>query len=232
MIKIRHAADRGRTRIAWLDGRHTFSFNRFYDPAYMGFRSLRVINDDIVAPGGGFPLHPHQDMEILTWILSGALVHEDSTGARGEIRPGGVQRMSAGTGVFHSEANASQAEPVRLLQIWLHPERTGLEPSYEEKTFPEAERRNALRLIASPAAEQGSARIHQDARVYATLLDEGARVEHALAPGRHAWVQVATGGVLLNGVRLGEGDGAAVSDETALALQAVSPAELLLFDLA
>ncbi len=232
MIKVRHAADRGRTRISWLDGRHTFSFNRFYDPEYMGFRSLRVINDDVVAPGGKFGMHPHENMEILTWILSGSLVHEDSTGARGEIRPGDVQRMSAGTGVFHSEANGSQTEPVRLLQIWLLPEREGLEPSYEEKHFPEEERRNVLRVIASREAGEGAAKIHQDARVYASLLDQDAQVEHALAPGRHAWVQVARGEVVLNGTALSEGDGAAVSEETKLALKAVSPAEILLFDLA
>lgn len=232
MIKVRHAADRGRTRISWLDGRHTFSFNRFYDPEYMGFRSLRVINDDVVAPGGKFGMHPHENMEILTWILSGSVVHEDSTGARGEIRPGDVQRMSAGTGVFHSEANGSQTEPVRLLQIWLLPEKEGLEPSYEEKHFSEEERRNALRVIASRRADNGAAKIHQDARVYASLLDQDAQVEHALAPGRHAWVQVARGEVNLNGTTLSEGDGAAVSEETKLTLKAVSPAEILLFDLA
>lgn len=232
MIKVRHAADRGRTRISWLDGRHTFSFNRFYDPEYMGFRSLRVINDDVVAPGGKFGMHPHENMEILTWILSGSVVHEDSTGARGEIRPGDIQRMSAGTGVFHSEANGSQTEPVRLLQIWLLPEKEGLEPSYEEKHFPEEERRNALRMIASREADNGAAKIHQDARVYASLLDQDAQVEHELAPGRHAWVQVARGEVNLNGTTLSEGDGAAVSEETKLTLKAVSPAEILLFDLA
>lgn len=232
MIKVRHAAGRGRTRISWLDGRHTFSFNRFYDPEYMGFRSLRVINDDVVAPGGKFGMHPHENMEILTWILSGSVVHEDSTGARGEIRPGDIQRMSAGTGVFHSEANGSQTEPVRLLQIWLLPEKEGLEPSYEEKHFPEEERRNALRMIASREADNGAAKIHQDARVYASLLDQDAQVEHELAPGRHAWVQVARGEVVLNGTTLSEGDGAAVSEETKLTLKAVSPAEILLFDLA
>lgn len=232
MIKIRHAEDRGRTRIAWLDGRHTFSFNRFYDPDYMGFRSLRVINDDVVAPGGGFPMHPHQDMEILTWILSGSLVHEDSTGARGEIRPGDVQRMSAGTGIYHSEANGSKTEPVRLLQIWLHPEREGLQPGYEDKHFPVAERRNQLRLIASPGSEDGAVKIHQDARVYATLLDEGAEVKHDLAADRHAWVQVATGAVTANGVALKQGDGAAISGEDALTLVAGEPSEVLLFDLA
>ncbi|MCL4796087.1 MAG: pirin family protein [Bryobacteraceae bacterium] len=232
MIKVRHAAGRGRTRISWLDGRHTFSFNRFYDPEYMGFRSLRVINDDVVAPGGKFGMHPHENMEILTWILSGSVVHEDSTGARGEIRPGDIQRMSAGTGVFHSEANGSQTEPVRLLQIWLLPEKEGLEPSYEEKHFPEEERRNALRMIASREADNGAAKIHQDARVYASLLDQDAQVEHELAPGRHAWVQVARGEVVLNGTALSEGDGAAVSEESKLALKAAAPAEILLFDLA
>jgi quercetin 2,3-dioxygenase len=232
MIKIRHAEDRGRTRIAWLDGRHTFSFNRFHDPEYMGFRALRVINDDVVAPGGGFPMHPHQDMEILTWILSGSVVHEDSTGARGEIRPGDVQRMSAGTGIFHSEANGSKTEPVHLLQIWLQPEREGLVPGYEDKHFPETERRNQLRLIASPEAADGAVKIHQDARVYATLLDEAAEVKHGLAPDRHAWVQVATGAIIVNGVALKQGDGAAVSGETALTLTATAPSEVLLFDLA
>ncbi|MBE7541740.1 MAG: pirin family protein [Bryobacteraceae bacterium] len=232
MIKVRPAATRGNTRISWLNARHSFSFNRYYDPEYMGFRSLRVLNDDIVAPGGKFGMHPHENMEILTWILSGSVAHEDSTGGRGLIRPGDVQRMSAGTGVFHSEANGSDTEPVRLLQIWLTPEKDGLPPSYEDKHFPEAERRNALRLIASPTAENGSTIIHQDARVYATLLDEGAQVDLPLAEGRHAWVQVATGSVTVNGVTLNEGDGAAISGESALAVQAAAPAEVLLFDLA
>lgn len=232
MIKVRPAATRGRTKISWLDGRHSFSFNRYYDPEYMGFRSLRVINDDIVAPGGAFGMHPHDNMEILTWILSGSLVHQDSTGARGEIRPGDVQRMSAGTGIFHSEANGSQSEPVHLLQIWLLPQREGIEPSYEDRHFPEAERRNRLRLIASPDAAEGSAKIHQDARVYATLLDEGAEVSLDLAERRHAWVQVGSGSVALNGTALGEGDGAAVTAETVLSLRATAPAEVLVFDLA
>lgn len=232
MIKVRPAATRGRTRISWLEGRHSFSFNRYYDPEYMGFRSLRVINDDIVAPGGAFGMHPHENMEILTWILSGSLVHQDSTGARGEIRPGDVQRMSAGTGIFHSEANGSQSDPVHLLQIWLLPEREGIEPSYEDRHFPEAERRNRLRLIASPDAAEGSAKIHQDARVYATLLDEGAEVSLDLAERRHAWVQVGSGSVALNGTALGEGDGAAVTAETVLSLRATAPAEVLVFDLA
>lgn len=232
MIKVRPAATRGRTRISWLEGRHSFSFNRYYDPEYMGFRSLRVINDDIVAPGGAFGMHPHENMEILTWILSGSLVHQDSTGARGEIRPGDVQRMSAGTGIFHSEANGSQSDPVHLLQIWLLPEREGIAPSYEDRHFPEAERRNRLRLIASPDAAEGSAKIHQDARVYATLLDEGAEVSLDLAERRHAWVQVGSGSVALNGTALGEGDGAAVTAETVLSLRATAPAEVLVFDLA
>lgn len=231
MIRIRPAAERGSTRISWLDSRHTFSFNRYYDPAHMGFRALRVINDDVVAPGGKFGTHPHDNMEILTWVLSGSVVHQDSTGARGEIRPGDAQKMSAGTGIFHSEANGSSTEETRFLQIWILPEREGLQPGYQQTYFPPAERTNRLRAIASRDGRDGSIVIHQDATVYNALLEPGASVTHELAPARHAWLQVARGSVTLNGVALEEGDGAAIVEETALALSARQPAEVLLFDL-
>lgn len=232
MIRIRPAAERGSTRISWLDSRHSFSFNRYYDPAHMGFRALRVINDDFVAPGGKFGTHPHDNMEILTWVLSGSVVHRDSTGAHGEIRPGDAQKMSAGTGILHSEANGSDTEQVRFLQIWILPEREGLEPAYQQTHFPAPARTNRLRLIASRDGRDGSIVIHQDAAVYNALLEPGAEVIHPLAPARHAWLQVARGSVTLNGLHLEEGDGAAISDETAVALAARQPAEVLLFDLA
>ena len=232
MITHRPAAERGQTRLRWLDGRHTFSFNRYYDPAWMGFRTLRVINDDRVAPAGGFGTHSHRDMEIVTWVLSGALRHQDSTGGQGLIRPGEAQRMSAGTGVAHSEFNASDAEPVHLLQIWIEPARLGVAPGYEQKAFPDDERRNRLRVIASPDGRSGSVTIGQDAVIYDALLDPAAEVELSLAPGRHAWVQVATGPVALNGLSLAEGDGAALSGESVLRVRAHEPAEVLFFDLA
>lgn len=231
MIRIRPAAERGTTRISWLDSRHSFSFNRYYDPEHMGFRSLRVINDDYIAPGGKFGTHPHDNMEILTWVLSGSVVHQDSTGARGEIRPGDAQKMSAGTGIFHSEANGSATEELRLLQIWILPEREGLKPEYQQTHFPEADRKNRLRVIAARDGRDGSIVIHQDVAVLNGLLDEGTEVRHALAPGRHAWVQVARGSVSLNGLELKEGDGAAISDEPALAINARTGSEVLVFDL-
>ena len=231
MIRIRPAAERGSTRINWLDSRHSFSFNRYYDPAHMGFRSLRVINDDFIAPGGRFGTHPHENMEILTWVLHGSVVHQDSTGARGEIRPGDAQKMSAGTGIFHSEANGSNTEELRLLQIWILPEREGLQPGYQQTHFPPEERTNRLRLIASRDGRYGSVVICQDAAVYNALLEPGAAVEHPLASGRHAWLQVARGSVTLSGFQLGEGDGAAISEEADLAIAAHQPAEVLLFDL-
>lgn len=231
MIRTRPAAERGSTRISWLDSRHSFSFNRYYDPEHMGFRSLRVINDDFIAPGGKFGTHPHDNMEILTWVLHGSVVHQDSTGARGEIRPGDAQKMSAGTGIFHSEANGSATEELRLLQIWIQPEREGLEPGYQQTHFPASERTNRLRLIASRDGLESSIVIHQDASVYNALLDPGATVTHALKPGRYAWVQVARGALTLNGQELREGDGAAVSDESTLTLTASQAAEVLLFDL-
>ncbi len=232
MIRLRPSAERGATQIDWLDSRHTFSFNRYIDPEWMGFRSLRVINEDWIAPGGKFGWHPHRDMEILTWILSGALEHEDSTGGRGTLRPGDLQKMSAGTGVYHSEANASSSEPLHLLQIWIHPSQRGLAPHYVEKHFPPEERRNRLCLLASPGARDGSLPVHQSAELWTAVLDEGVELEHPLAADRHAWLQVAFGEVELNGALLRAGDGAAVSEEPALRIRARKPAEILLFDLA
>lgn len=232
MIRLRPSAERGATQTGWLDSRHTFSFNRYIDPAWTSFQSLRVINEDRVAPGGKFEWHPHRDMEILTWILSGALEHEDSTGARGVLRPGDLQKMSAGTGIFHSEANASKTEPLHLLQIWIYPSQRSLAPNYVEKHFPLEDRRNRLRLLASPGGRDGSLPIHQAAELWTAVLDEGSTVEHRLADGRHAWLQLASGEVDLNGVTLRAGDGAAVSGETALEITARQASELLLFDLA
>jgi redox-sensitive bicupin YhaK (pirin superfamily) len=231
MITVRKAAQRGRTEIGWLDSRHTFSFGDYWDPAHMGYRSLRVINDDRVAPGGGFGTHPHRDMEILTYVLDGGLAHRDSLGTGSEIRPGDVQHMTAGTGIRHSEFNASRVEPVHFLQIWLEPERNGLRPGYDQKTF-FAEGADGLRLVASRDGRDGSLTVHQDADLYAARLGPGGTASHSLRPGRHAWVQVARGSVVLNGTRLEEGDGAAADGEARLDLHASDGAELLLFDLA
>jgi redox-sensitive bicupin YhaK (pirin superfamily) len=197
----------------------------------MSWGPLRVINEDRVAPGTGFPTHPHRDMEIITYVLEGALAHRDSLGTGSVITPGEVQRMSAGTGVRHSEYNASETAPVHLLQIWIEPARRGIPPSYEQKTFPAAERRGRLRLIAAPDGRDGAVTIQQDATVYATTLERGERVQHTSAPGRLAWLQVARGAVLLNGESLGQGDGAAIDDERLLDIEAVEPAEVLVFDL-
>jgi redox-sensitive bicupin YhaK (pirin superfamily) len=231
MLTLSPATDRGRTDFGWLDSRHTFSFGDWYDPAHMGFRSLRVINDDRVAAGGGFPTHSHADMEIVSYVLEGALAHKDSIGTGSVIRPGDVQRMSAGTGVQHSEFNDSKSEPVHFLQIWIIPDRRGHAPGYEQKTFPEAERRGKLRLVASRDGRDGSVTLHQDAALWAGVLDEGQKAEVKLGPGRHAWVHVARGAVTVNGQRLGEGDGAALSDEPAVALEGHG-GEVLVFDLA
>jgi redox-sensitive bicupin YhaK (pirin superfamily) len=198
----------------------------------MRFRALRVMNEDFVAPGQGFGTHPHHDMEIVTYVLKGALEHKDSMGNGEVLYPGEFQRMSAGTGITHSEFNPSKTDPVHLYQIWLFPEQKGLTPSYEQKRFPESERQNQLRLVASRDAEDGSLTIHQDARIYLASLDKGKDVAHRLAEGRHAWLQVLSGNVSLNGVSLAAGDGAAVSEETALAVQAQNDAEVMLFDLA
>ncbi len=234
MITIRKAGDRGHFDHGWLDTRHTFSFASYQDDAHMGFRALRVINEDRVKPGEGFGTHGHRDMEIISYVLEGALAHRDSTGGEGVLRPGEVQRMSAGTGVMHSEFNGSKDEPVHFLQIWILPDRAGHRPSYEQKLFPEAERTGKLRLVASPDTADGSLAIHQDARVYATVLGDGESVRHALAPGRHAWVQVARGEVTVNGQALRAGDGAALSGEREVVLEGrgAAGAEALVFDLA
>ncbi len=232
MITIRKSEDRGHFDLGWLDTYHTFSFDQYYDPAHMHFRSLRVINEDRVQPAHGFPTHSHRDMEIITYILSGALEHRDSMGNGSVIRPGDVQRMTAGTGVSHSEFNPSEVEPVHLLQIWILPETNGLPPSYEEKHFSDEERRDRLRLIASQEGRDGSVTIHQDARLYATVLDAGKALVHALSEDRYAWLQVARGTIRLNEMELKQGDGAAVRKESELRISAHDQAELLLFDLA
>jgi redox-sensitive bicupin YhaK (pirin superfamily) len=232
MRTLRRSRERGHAQHGWLDSWHTFSFADYYDPKHMGFRALRVINEDRVAPGTGFGTHGHRDMEILTYVLDGALAHRDSMGNGSTIRPGDVQRMSAGTGVRHSEMNPSQVDPVHLLQIWIEPERTGIAPGYEEKKFPEAERRGRLRLIASRDGREGSVSLHQDASVYAGLLEAGEDVEQALAPGRHAWLHVARGEVESQGMTLGAGDALAISEEPSIELRAKGSAEVLLFDLA
>ena len=231
MITVRPAVERGHFDHGWLDTYHTFSFASYHDPKHMGFRSLRVINDDRVKPAEGFGTHAHRDMEILTWVLEGALQHKDSMGNGSIIRPGDIQRMSAGTGVTHSEFNPSRDEPVHLLQIWLLPRQRGLTPGYEEKQFPEATRRGRLRLIAAGDGRDGAVTIHQDADLWTALLEPGESVRHALRPGRHAWLHVARGTVVANGVRLAEGDGAAISDEPAVDVKANDRSEILLFDL-
>lgn len=232
MITVRPAAERGHADHGWLDTRHTFSFASYRDPAHMGFRSLRVINEDRVKPGKGFGTHAHSDMEILTWVLDGALGHKDSMGNGSVIRPGDLQRMSAGTGVTHSEFNPSPEAGVHFLQIWLLPGERGLPPGYEQKNFPLGERRRRLRLVAARDGREGAVTIHQDADLWTALLGPGESVRHALAPGRHAWIHVARGSATVNGYALGAGDGAAVSDEPALEIAGVTPAEVLVFDLA
>ncbi len=232
MMHIRRSLDRGHFDHGWLDTYHTFSFGDYHDPKHVEFRSLRVLNEDVVAPDKGFPAHPHRDMEIVTYVLEGALRHRDSMGNGSVIRPGDVQRMSAGTGVTHSEHNASKSEPVHLLQIWIYPERNGLAPGYEQKAFADAEKRGRLRLVASPDGREGSVTIHQDAELYAALLAAGETVRQEGKPGRHAWIQVARGSVKLNGQELSAGDGAALSGEKNILLTGVRDAEVLLFDLA
>jgi redox-sensitive bicupin YhaK (pirin superfamily) len=232
MIRIRKAHDRGHAQHGWLDSRHTFSFADYHDPKQMGFRSLRVINEDRVQPGKGFATHSHRDMEILSVVLEGALEHADSMGNGSVIRPGDVQLMRAGTGVTHSEYNHSQEAIVHFLQIWILPDQENLEPAYEQRHFPLAERLDGLRLVASRDGREASVRVHQDADLYATVLADGRSVKHALADGRHAWVQMARGRARLGGHALEEGDGAAVSEESAIELTAQGRAEILLFDLA
>ena len=232
MITLRRAEDRGHANHGWLDTYHTFSFAAYHDPAHVHFRALRVMNEDVVAPGQGFGTHPHDNMEIVTCVLEGALEHRDSMGNGEVLRPGEFQRMSAGTGITHSEFNPSADEPVHLYQIWLFPERKGIEPSYEQKSFPEEERHNKLRLVASRDAAEGSLLIHTAARIYLSSIDAGREVEYELEPGRHAWLQVLRGSITLNGLELKASDGAAVSDEEALDIAASTDAEILLFDLA
>jgi len=232
MITVRKASDRGHFDFGWLDTHHTFSFGDYFDPGQVGFRSLRVLNEDRVAPGRGFGAHPHRDMEIITYVLDGAVEHADNTGSRGVIRPGIVQRMSAGSGIVHSERNESAKDPVHFLQVWITPDRAGVPARYEDRLFPLEQRRNRLALLISPDGADGSLDIHQDAKLFSGLLDAGTRVDHSIAPGRHAWIQVARGQVTLNGVTLAQGDGAAVSQETGLAIEAISDAEVLVFDLA
>ncbi|MFY9254522.1 MAG: pirin family protein [Fuerstiella sp.] len=232
MINVRRALDRGYADHGWLKTCHTFSFSSYQDRDHMKFRSLRVMNEDVVAPGQGFGTHPHNDMEIVTYVLEGALEHKDSMGNGEVLRPGEFQRMTAGTGITHSEFNPSATEPVHLYQIWLFPERKGIEPGYEQKQFPESERHNKLRLVASRDAAEGSLLIHTDAAIYLSQIELGKEIGHELAADRHAWLQVLRGSVLLNGVDLNTSDGAAVSEETLLKIQATSDAEIMLFDLA
>ncbi len=231
MITIRPANERGHANHGWLDSHHTFSFADYYAPAHMGFRALRVINEDRVQPGRGFGTHPHRDMEIISYVLEGGLEHKDSMGTGSVIRPGDVQRMSAGTGVTHSEFNGSKTELVHFLQIWLIPSQRGIAPSYEQKTFDESEKRGRLRVVASPDGRDGSVGIHTDATLYAGLFDAGESAEVTLAPGRHAWVHVARGSVRVNGQELRAGDGAALSDEAKVSVEGTTGGEVLVFDL-
>ncbi len=231
MITIRKSQERGHIDHGWLDTYHTFSFDKYYDPRHMGFGSLRVINEDRVAPGHGFPRHSHRDMEIITYILEGGLAHQDSMGNGSIIKPGEVQRMTAGTGVAHSEANPSETESVHLLQIWIMPNARGLTPGYEQKMFSDESKQSKLALIASRDGREGSVTINQDADVYASKLDAGENVTHATATDRKVWVQVARGSVRVNDADLQQGDGAAVTDETSVKIVGREPAEILLFDM-
>ena len=231
MIHIRKAAERGHAKYNWLDTWHSFSFDTYYDPAHMGFRTLRVMNEDRVQPSQGFGMHGHQDMEIVTYVLEGALEHRDNMGNGSVIHAGEFQRMSAGTGVQHSEFNPSRTEPVHFYQIWLLPNQKGLSPSYEQKVCSEDEQSERLRLVASPDAHNGSLLIHQDARIYLSTLDADQEVRHKLQAGRHAWLQVLRGSVELNSHTLATSDGAAVSDEMTIAIQAKEPSVVMLFDL-
>ena len=235
MITVRRSSERGHADHGWLDSRHTFSFANYYDPAQMGFRALRVINEDRVAGGQGFPRHPHRDMEIVSYVLEGALAHRDSMGTGSTIEPGDVQRMSAGTGVAHSEYNASSSEPVPFLQIWLIPARRGIAPSYEQKRFSREDKSGRLRVVASPTGQDGSVSLHSDATLYAGVFETGQSARLELTPGRHAWVHVARGSAVINGELLHAGDGAALSDEAAVAVRGADggeAGEVLVFDLA
>ena len=231
MITVRPSSERGHGQHGWLDTRHTFSFSDYHDPAHMGFRPLRVINEDRVAAGQGFGTHGHRDMEILTYVLEGTLAHKDSLGNGAPLNPGEVQVMTAGTGIRHSEVNPSPTDPVHFYQVWIMPDRAGHPPRYDQRPFSEELRRDKLCPIASPDGRDGSLSIRQDATVYVSSLGESGRVSHALESGRHAWIQVLKGGITLNGQPLAVGDGAAVSEESALDLVASQPAEVMLFDL-
>jgi redox-sensitive bicupin YhaK (pirin superfamily) len=232
MLTIRRAGDRGHADHGWLDTHHTFSFADYYDRRFMGFGPLRVLNDDRVAAGAGFPPHHHRDMEIISYVLEGALEHKDSMGNGSVIEPGDVQRMSAGTGVMHSEYNPSEESPVHFLQIWLLPRRPGLAPGYEQKRFSEDDKRGRLRLVASPDGSDGSVTLQQDARMFAALIEPGQAVEHRFAAGRIGWLHVARGSAEVNGQALSEGDGAAIQEESQLSLRSRDGGEVLLFDLA
>lgn len=231
MIQLRKSDDRGHARHGWLDSYHTFSFANYYDPKFSGFRDLLVINEDTVQPGQGFGKHPHQDMEIISYVLEGELAHKDSTGTSSILRPGDVQRMSAGRGIVHSEFNNSNEKPVHFLQIWISPSEDGIKPGYQEKQFSDDDKKNRLRLIVSPEGSDGSLKIHQDAKLYSSILEAGKEVRHEMEKGRHAWIQVIRGTIEVNGTLLEEGDGAAVSDEKTLKLISQDISEFLLFDL-
>ncbi len=232
MMTIRKAEERGHANHGWLDSHHTFSFADYHDPRHMGFRALRVVNDDRVAAGKGFGQHPHRDMEILSYVLEGSLEHKDSLETGSVIHPDDLQRMSAGTGVVHSEFNASRTDPVHFLQIWLVPEKRGIAPGYEQKTFPKEEKRGRFKLIASPDGRDGSVTVHTDAVLFAGVFDEGQTGKVTVQPGRHAWVHVARGEARVNGKDLGEGDSAGISDEREIRVEGVHDAEILVFDLA
>lgn len=231
MFRVRRAAERGHATYDWLDTWHTFSFDTYYDPDHMGFRSLRVINEDRVAPGKGFGMHGHRDMEIITYVLEGSLQHQDSLGMGSVLRPGEFQRMTAGTGIRHSEFNPSEIEPVHLYQIWLLPDERGLTPSYEQTVLPADERHGRLQLVAAPDPQHGALRIHQDARVYLATLDIDHEVRHELSAGRSAWLQVLRGSVILGGHSLATSDGLAITGERSLDVRATAAAEIMLFDL-
>ena len=231
MITIRPGNQRGSSKFSWLDSRHTFSFGDYYDPQHMGFSDLRVINEDRVDPGAGFPTHSHRDMEIITYVLEGALAHKDSTGTSSVIRVGDVQRMSAGTGISHSEYNASQTEPVHFLQIWIVPNEIGLKPGYEQRSFDLQERRGSWVLVAAPDARDGAVKIHQDTELYLAAVSVGQELNYRVEPGRQVWLQVMRGAATLNGASLRAGDGAAVSKEDSLQIESSADSEILLFDL-
>lgn len=232
MIKVRPAAERGKTQTSWLDSNHTFSFNRYHDPEWSGFRDLLVINEDFVAPSAGFGTHSHRDMEILSYVVTGQLAHKDSTGTSSVLKPGDLQRMTAGTGVSHSEFNPSETAPTHFLQIWIVPDRESLRPEYEEHTFPEIDRLGGLRLIASQDGKADSVTIHQDVKVYDALLSPAEKVSYELGIDRHAWIQVIKGSITVNGKLLRISDGAAIGEESSLNIEANEEAQILLFDLA